>query len=54
MNASKRSCRNLEIFSTKEKSEHCVASKVRWDEFQRQMVAQAQEERSQWSVQDEK
>ena len=43
----------FEIFSTKEKSEHLVASTVRWDERQGQWVAQAQEERSQRSEQDE-
>ena len=42
-----------EIFSTREKSEHLVASKVRWDEHQRHRVALAQEERSQRSVQDD-
>ena len=44
MNASRRESRIFEIFSTKEKSEHLVASKVRWDERQRQRVAHAQEE----------
>ena len=44
--------RIFEIFSTKEKSEHLVASKVRWDERQRQRVAQTQDKRSQRSVQD--
>ena len=52
-NASKRGSRIFEIFSTREKSEHLVANKVRLDERQRQRVAQAQEERSQWSVQDD-
>ena len=40
------------IFSTKEKSEHLVASKVQSDERQRQREAQAQLERSQRSEQD--
>ena len=53
MNASRSSSRIFEIFSTKEKSEHSGASEVRWDERQRQRVAQAQEERSPRSVQDE-
>ena len=35
-NASRRGRRIFEIFNTKEKSEHLVASKVRWDERQRQ------------------
>ena len=52
MNASRRGSRIFEIFSTEEKSEHLVASKVRCDERQRR-VAHAQEERSQRSVQDE-
>ena len=34
-NASRRSGKIFEIFSSKEKSEHSVASKVRWDERQR-------------------
>ena len=45
MNASRRSSRVFEIFNTKDKSEHLVASKVRWEERQKQRVAQAQEER---------
>ena len=49
-NASRRISRISEIFSTKENSEHLVASKVRWDELQRQRVPQAQEERSQRNV----
>ena len=53
MNASRRSSRIFEIFSTKEKREHLVASKMRWDERQSQRMAQAQEERSQRSVQDD-
>ena len=55
MNASRRGSRIFEIFSTKEKNEHLVARKVRWDEPERERVAQAQaqEERSQRSVQDE-
>ena len=52
MNASRRG-KFFEIFSTEEKSEHLVACKVRWDERWRQRVAQAQEERSERSVQDE-
>ena len=36
--------RIFEIFSTKEKSEHLVASKVRWDERHRQWVAQTHEQ----------
>ena len=35
----RRGRRIFEIFSTKEKTEHLVASKVRWDERQRQRVA---------------
>ena len=53
MKASRRSGRIFEIFSTKEKSEHSVANKVRWDERQRERGAQTQEERSQRSVQDD-
>ena len=53
MNASRRSSRIFEIFSTKERSEHLVACEVRLDERRRQWVAQAQEERSQRSVQEE-
>ena len=48
--ASRRGSRILEIFSTKEKSEHKVASKVRWEERQRQRVVQ--EESARRSVQD--
>ena len=40
MNASRRSSRIFEIFSTKETSEHLVASKVRLDDRQRQRVVQ--------------
>ena len=36
MNASRRSSRIVEVFSTKEKSEHQVASKVRLEQRQRQ------------------
>ena len=43
----------FEIFSTKEKGGHLVASRVRWDGCQRQRVTQAQDKRSQRSVQDE-
>ena len=39
-NASRRGGRLFEIFSLKEKSEHLVASKVRWDERQRLMAVQ--------------
>ena len=51
--ASRRGSRIFLMSSTKEKSEHFGASKVRWDERKRQMVAQAQEQRSQRSVQDD-
>ena len=47
-----RSSRIFQIFSTKEKCEHFVASNVRWDEHQR-LRAQAQEEGSQRRVQDD-
>ena len=49
-NASRRGIRIFEIFSTEEKSEHLVASKVRWDEGQRQRVAL--EEKTRRNVQD--
>ena len=38
-NASWSGSRIFEIFTTKEKGEHLVASKVRWDERRRQRVA---------------
>ena len=49
-NASRRGGRIFEIFNSKEKSEHSVASKVRWDERQRLRVAQ--EERARRDVQE--
>ena len=49
-NASRRGGRIFEIFNSKEKSEHLVASKVRWDERQRLKVAQ--EERARRDVQE--
>ena len=49
-NASRRGGRIFEIFRTKEKNEHLVAIRVRWDECQRQSVAQ--EERARRSAQD--
>ena len=49
-NASRRGIRIFKIFSTEEKSEHFVASKVRWDEGQRQRVAL--EEKTRRNVQD--
>ena len=52
-NASRSGSRICVIFTKKEKSEHSVASSAQWDECQRQRVAQAQEERSQRSVQDD-
>ena len=42
--------RIFELFNTKEKGEHLVASKVRWDERQRQRVEQ--EERTIKNVQE--
>ena len=45
-NASRRRGRMFEIFNSKEKSEHPVASKMRWDERQRRMAAQEERARS--------
>ena len=44
-NASRRGGRIFDIFSSKEKSEHLVASKVPWDERQRPKVAQEERAR---------
>ena len=49
-NASRTGSRIFDFFCTKEKSGHSVASKVRWDEHQRQRVAQ--EERARMDAQD--
>ena len=49
-NASRRGGRKFEISNSKEKSEHLVASKVRWDE--RQWLKAAQEERARNDVQE--
>ena len=46
----RRGGRIFEIFNTKKKSEHLVASKVRWDE--RQKLKMAQEERARQDVQE--
>ena len=45
-----RNGRIFEIFNTNEKSEHLVASKVRWDE--RQRLQAVQEERARMDVQE--
>ena len=49
-NASRRGGRTFEIFCSKEKIEHLVASKVRWDE--RQRLKAVQEERTRKDVQE--
>ena len=49
-NAGRRGGRMFESINSKEKSEHLVASKVRWDERQRLEVAQ--DERARRDVQD--
>ena len=49
-NASRRGGKILEIFNSKDKSEHLVASKVRWDWRQRPKVAQ--EEKARGDVQE--
>ena len=46
--AGRMGSRSFEIFSTREKSEHLVASKLRWEERHRQRVVQ--EERARRSV----
>ena len=49
-NGSRRGGRIFEIFSSKEKSKHSVASKVRWDE--RQRLKAMQEEKARRDVQE--
>ena len=47
-NVSRSGGRTFEIFNSKEKSEHLVAGKVRWDE--RQRLKAVHEERARWDV----